>query len=42
VVFADGRGDEVRKRVTLCRGGAASNEPFCDGSHAVAGFDDRK
>ena len=27
-------------RVALCRCGATKNQPFCDGSHAVAGFRD--
>ena len=42
IVSADGGVYEVRSRVTLCRCGASSNKPFCDGSHASIGFDDRK
>jgi CDGSH-type Zn-finger protein len=42
VVSADGATYEVRNRVTLCRCGASSNKPFCDGSHASIKFrDDR-
>jgi CDGSH-type Zn-finger protein len=37
---ADGFIYEVRNRVTLCRCGASKNKPFCDGSHATAGFRD--
>ncbi len=33
VIGADGRGYEVRNRVTLCRCGRSKNKPFCDGSH---------
>ncbi len=40
VVGADGRAYEVRNRVTLCRCGASSNKPFCDGTHASVGFRD--
>jgi CDGSH-type Zn-finger protein len=36
----DGGRYEVRNRVTLCRCGASSNKPFCDGSHASALFQD--
>ena len=42
VVSADGRAYEVRNRVTLCRCGASSNKPFCDGAHASIRFNDRK
>jgi CDGSH-type Zn-finger protein len=38
VVAADGTTYEVRNRVTLCRCGASSNKPFCDGSHASTRF----
>jgi CDGSH-type Zn-finger protein len=37
---ADGQTYEVRNRVTLCRCGASSNKPFCDGSHGSVGFQD--
>jgi CDGSH-type Zn-finger protein len=36
----DGTRHERRNRVTLCRCGASSNKPFCDGSHAAVKFDD--
>jgi CDGSH-type Zn-finger protein len=35
----EGREYEVRKRpFTLCRCGASSNKPFCDGTHSRVGF----
>jgi CDGSH-type Zn-finger protein len=34
IVAADGTAYEVRNRVTLCRCGASTNKPFCDGTHA--------
>jgi CDGSH-type Zn-finger protein len=37
---ADGEPYEIRNRVTLCRCGASSNKPFCDGSHGTVGFRD--
>jgi CDGSH-type Zn-finger protein len=36
----DGARYEKRNRVTLCRCGASSNKPFCNGSHASIKFDD--
>lgn len=36
----DGKPYEVRNRVTLCRCGASSNMPFCNGSHASIKFKD--
>lgn len=36
----DGKRYEVRNRVTLCRCGASSNMPFCNGSHASIQFRD--
>jgi CDGSH-type Zn-finger protein len=40
VTSGDGTAYEVRNRVTLCRCGASTNKPFCDGSHAAIGFSD--
>jgi CDGSH-type Zn-finger protein len=40
VIAADGEAYEVRNRVTLCRCGASSNKPFCDGSHISIRFSD--
>ena len=36
----DGQPLETRNRVTLCRCGASSNKPLCDGSHKKIGFTD--
>jgi hypothetical protein len=36
---ADGELIETRNRVTLCRCGASSNKPLCDGTHAEIGFE---
>ena len=35
---ADGRSYEVRQKQTLCRCGASSNKPFCNGAHASIKF----
>jgi CDGSH-type Zn-finger protein len=40
IVSDDGTQWEVRNRVTLCRCGASSNKPFCDGTHKRIGFRD--
>lgn len=40
VESADGTAYERRNRMTLCRCGASSNKPFCDGSHASIEFKD--
>ena len=40
VIGADGFRYEIRNRVTLCRCGASSNKPFCDGAHAAIKFRD--
>ncbi len=40
VISASGRSYQVREREALCRCGASSNKPFCDGSHYEVGFDD--
>jgi CDGSH-type Zn-finger protein len=42
VIGADGHTYEVRNRIALCRCGASSNKPFCDGSHASIRFNDLK
>lgn len=40
VESADGKPYERRNRVTLCRCGASTNMPFCNGSHASIMFQD--
>ena len=36
----DGQPLETRYQMTLCRCGASSNKPFCDGTHKKVGFTD--
>lgn len=42
VVLVDGEGREYqipnRRGFALCRCGGSRNMPFCDGTHALAGF----
>ncbi len=40
VESADGTPYEIRNRLTLCRCGASTNMPFCNGSHASIKFQD--
>jgi hypothetical protein len=37
---SDGKPLETRNRVTLCRCGASSIKPLCDGTHKEIGFTD--
>jgi hypothetical protein len=37
---ADGTRLETRNRVTLCRCGASTHKPLCDGTHREVGFED--
>jgi CDGSH-type Zn-finger protein len=38
VVMHDGRSEVVEERVFLCRCGASSTKPRCDGTHKRIGF----
>jgi CDGSH-type Zn-finger protein len=40
ITGANGVDYEVRNRVTLCRCGASTNKPLCDGTHREIGFTD--
>ena len=35
---SDGRTYPAEKRMALCRCGASSEKPFCDGTHSKIGF----
>ena len=43
VRLTDSNGDEIAlpegKNISLCRCGASSRKPFCDGTHKSNGFD---
>lgn len=41
LVDADGNEYDIsaKKRVSLCRCGASTNKPFCDGTHSKMGFE---
>ena len=39
---ADGNKFPVEKRMALCRCGASTEKPFCDGTHSKIGFKRRK
>ncbi len=36
---ADGNTYPVEKRMVLCRYGASTEKPFCDGTHSKIGFE---
>ena len=40
LTWRTGAADEPKATVALCRCGASSNKPYCDGSHASAEWDD--
>jgi CDGSH-type Zn-finger protein len=37
--YRDGRTFEAKEKYALCRCGLSQDKPFCDGTHAKAGFD---
>ena len=39
LVDPQGKKIPVTEKVALCRCGASTNKPFCDGSHSKIGFD---
>ena len=38
LIDADGNKFSVEKRMALCRCGASTEKPFCDGTHSKIGF----
>ena len=42
--FKNSRGEAIatKETIALCRCGASSNKPFCDGTHVKIGFEDSK
>lgn len=38
---AEGNPYETKPKFSLCRCGASSNKPFCDGSHKAIGFESK-
>jgi CDGSH-type Zn-finger protein len=38
LIDADGNAFPVEKRMALCRCGASTTKPFCDGTHSKIGF----
>jgi CDGSH-type Zn-finger protein len=38
LIDADGNKFPVEKRMALCRCGASTEKPFCDGTHSKVGF----
>jgi CDGSH-type Zn-finger protein len=38
LIDAEGNTFPVEKRMALCRCGASTEKPFCDGSHSKIGF----
>jgi CDGSH-type Zn-finger protein len=39
IAWGAGRSFRASERVALCRCGGSANKPFCDGTHAIIGFD---
>lgn len=42
LIERDGKEEDVKGPLALCRCGGSKNKPFCDGSHIRIGFDDSK
>ena len=38
LIYADGNKFSAEKRMALCRCGASTEKPFCDGTHSKIGF----